>query len=93
MKSDRSNLVKFCLGGMTLSELVKSDKQAKEAAKGLYDSPTLPQTGTYTIEGGNRNKAMYSMTIESETPWKGGTFKQFCEHWTVQEWHTDAPPK
>ena len=89
---DQSNLVKFCLGGMTLKELVKSDKVAKEAAKGMWECPTLPATGPYTSHGFTNSTAKYLLTIESETPWKGGTFKEFCEHWQVVEWHTPEPP-
>ena len=85
--------MKFCLGGMTLKELVKSDKKAKEAAKGMWECPTLPSTGPYTSNGFHIQTATYKLTIECETPWKGGTFKEFCEHWTVVEWHTDTPPK
>ena len=89
---DQSNRVKFCLGGMTLNELVKNDKQAKKAAKEMWEGP-LPATGTYTAQGFYCKKATYQLTIESETPWKGGTFKEFREHWQVLEWHTPEPPK
>ena len=85
--------MKFCLGGMTLKELVKNDKQAKKAAKGMWEDGMLPATGTYTGHGFKFKKATYQLTIESETPWKGGTFKEFCEHWQVLEWHTPEPPK
>ena len=88
MKFDQSNLVKFCVGGMSLSQLVKHDRTAKEAAMDLHHSPTLPEVGEYTVEGCLRGKPTYSLTIESDTPWKGGTFKAFCEHWDVVEFHT-----
>ena len=85
--------MKFCLGGMTLAELVKNDKQAKKAAKGMWEEPTLPQTGEFTGHGFSHKKATYLLTIECEIPWRGGTFKEFCEHWQVVEWHTPEPPK
>lgn len=85
--------MKFCLGGMILSELVKHDSKAKEAARDLYNSPCLPETGEYTVEGMLFKKPAYSLTIECDTPWRGGTFKQFCKHWQVVEFFTDTPPK
>jgi len=78
---------------MTLAELVKNDKQAKKAAKGMWEEPTLPQTGEFTGHGFSHKKATYLLTIECETAWRGGTFKEFCEHWQVVEWHTPEPPK
>ena len=78
---------------MTLAELVKNDKQAKKAAKGMWEEPTLPQTGEFTGHGFSHKKATYLLTIECEKPWRGGTFKEFCEHWQVVEWHTPEPPK
>ena len=75
-----------------LRDLVNNDLQAKDAAKGLWECATLPETGIQTVEGYYYQKALYRLTIESETPWKGGSFKEFCDHWQVLEYHTEKPP-
>ena len=91
-KSNPSNRVKSWLSGTKLSELVRIDPLAYEAAMSAYDGPESPGTRfeveCYGIAGmGYRPTPMdCRLCCESKKPFPGGSFEDFCEHFVVVEW-------